>query len=251
LGVLEVQYFHPLSIFNLTLTCACCGKILASYSGVYKHSQKCKGINPNEKAGGSLKAAPSPLTATHNIQGNGAHPDTVSPTGDNPNWMGDGLGDMEKLKITPVQTPENTTNNTFNHTESEDWSPYSGFAIQNNRGVDELSDKVNHGEENHRQQVADNNNTLDIILNTGNILGSDDFYNNEANAINSVKEGEKKGKQCDFNLNKNDIHDKNVDKLDHLSTNTTKEQCIKKRLRGGKCGEDNLRQTRSREKNEN
>jgi hypothetical protein len=245
LGVLEVQYFHPLSISNLTLTCACCGKTLASYSGVYKHSQKYKGIHPNKKAGGSLKAAPAPITATHNIQENGAHPNKVSPTGDNRNWMGDGLGDIEKFKTAPVQNPENTTNNTFNHTESEDWSPYSGFAIQNNRGVDEFSDKVNHGEENHKQQVADNNNTRTIISNTGNILGSDDFYNNEANAINSVKEGEKKGKQCDFNLNKNEIHDKHADKLDILTTNTAKEQCIKKRLRGGKCGEDNLRQTRS------
>jgi hypothetical protein len=63
-----------------------------------------------------------------------------------------------------------------------------------------------------------------------------------------VNEDEKKGNRFDFDLNKNDIHDKSVDKLDHLSTNTTKEQCIEKRLRGVKCGEDNLRQTRSREK---
>jgi hypothetical protein len=195
-----------------------------------------------------LKAAPAPITATPNIQENGAHPNKVSPTGDNPNWMGDGLGDIEKLKTHPIQDTETTTNSTFNHTESEDWSPYSGFATKNNRGVDEFGDKVNHGEENHKQQVADNNNTPDIFPNTGNVLGLDDFNNNETKGINSVKEDEKKGKQCDFDLNKNDIHDESVDKLDHLSTNTTKEQCIKKRLRGGKCGEDNLRQTRSRAK---
>jgi hypothetical protein len=98
LGVLEVQYFHPLSISNLTLTCACCGKTLASYSGVYKHSQKCKGIHPNETAGGSLKAAPAPITATHNIHEKGAHPNKISLTGDKPNWMRDGLGNMENLK---------------------------------------------------------------------------------------------------------------------------------------------------------
>jgi hypothetical protein len=147
LGVLEVQYFHPLSISNLTLTCACCGKTLASYSGVYKHSQKCNGIHPNEKAGGSLKAAPAPITATHNIQENNAHPNRISPTGDNPNWMGDRLGDIEKLKTNQIQDNETTTNNTFNHTESVDLSPYSGFATKNNRDVDKFGDKVNHGEE--------------------------------------------------------------------------------------------------------
>jgi hypothetical protein len=248
LGVLEVQYFHRLSISNLTLTCASCCKTLASYSGVYNHSQKCKGIHPNETADGSLKAAPAPITATHNIQEKGTHPNKVSPTGDKPNWMGDGLGDMENLKTTPVQNPENTTNNTFNPTESEDWSPYSGFANKNYHGVNELSDKVNHGEKYHVQQGAENNYTQDIIANTGSIHRPDDFDNNEAIAINTVKEGGKKGKECNFNCNTNNIHDKNVEKLDHLSTNTTKEQCIKKRLRGGKCGEDNLRQTRSQAK---
>ena len=51
-----------LSISNLTMTCACCGKTCASYSGVYKHSKKCLGIHPNEKmmVGSCLKTAPTP-----------------------------------------------------------------------------------------------------------------------------------------------------------------------------------------------
>jgi hypothetical protein len=47
-GEMEVQYFHLLALQNLTFVCACCSKVLASYSGVYKHSKKCKGIHPSE-----------------------------------------------------------------------------------------------------------------------------------------------------------------------------------------------------------
>jgi hypothetical protein len=106
LGVLEVQYFHPLSISNLTLTCACCGKTLASYSGVYKHSQKCPGILPNEKAGRSSKSTPIPITATHITKEDDEQPNKVSPTGEKPNWLEDGFVDMGNIETTQVQKRE-------------------------------------------------------------------------------------------------------------------------------------------------
>jgi hypothetical protein len=119
LGVLEVQYFHPLSISNLTLTCVCCGKTLASYSGVYKHSQKCPGIHPNEKAGRSLRSAPIPITATHITKEDDEQPNKVSPTGEKPNWLEDGFVDMGNIKTTQVQKKEEADNDLEKGTESE------------------------------------------------------------------------------------------------------------------------------------
>ena len=98
LGVLEVKYFHPLSISNLTLTCACCGKTCASYSGVYKHSKKCTGIHPQEKLVGSMKTAHKPIVTESTLKKDGPLPAKISPQGDATFWMGDGVdyvGTME------------------------------------------------------------------------------------------------------------------------------------------------------------
>ena len=94
LGVLEVQYFHPLSVSNLTLTCACCGKTCSSYVGVYKHSHKCTKIHPHEKMVGNRKTAPKPIETETTLKEDGPQPAKISPQGDTPNWMGEGLNYM-------------------------------------------------------------------------------------------------------------------------------------------------------------
>lgn len=102
LGVLEVQYFHPLSVSNLTLTCACCGKTCSSYNGVYKHSHKCTKIHPNEKAVGSGKTAPKTIETEHTLKEDGPQPAKISPQGDTQNWVKEGLDYMGSNKTEGV-----------------------------------------------------------------------------------------------------------------------------------------------------
>jgi hypothetical protein len=291
LGVLEVQYFHPLSISNLTLACACCGKTLASYSGVYKHSQKCQGIHPNERAvGSSLKPAHKPITATPFTKDDGAQSNKVSPTGDKPNWTKGGFGDMESLETAPVHKTENTENNSVKAMDSEVWFPHSGFAASNKRGIgDELNAEVGNGEECQVQDTGEKIIIDSMNANRRSIRGTDVVENNAANVVNDVKQAGKKGTDGNLNCIRRDVQDNKVDepgRLRHITndatsareTNTnkqnnvsinnttvtwepehqtnklgtsTKEQCIKKRLRdgkGGKGGKDKMRQTRSQAK---
>lgn len=113
LGVLEVQYFHPLSVSNLTLTCACCGKTCSSYVGVYKHSHKCTKIHPHEKMVGNRKTAPKPIETEPTLKEDGPQPAKISPQGDTPNWMGEGLNCMGSkntegvLELQDIGTGEN------------------------------------------------------------------------------------------------------------------------------------------------
>lgn len=278
LGVLEVQYFHPLSISNLTLTCACCGKTLASYSGVYKHSQKCQGIHPNEREVGSVKLAQQSITATPYMKDDdGAQPNKVSPTGDKPNWMEGGFDDMESLETAPpIHNTDETENNPVK-------APDADFAAYKKLGVeDDL--KANGGEKNE----ANNESNKKQARKKGGKSG-----NNAADIVSEEKQPGKKGPGCNLNGSRSDVQGRKVAELGGLThineeattataretitkkqnntqinTATTnsglenqmlesgtisvaEEQCLKKRLRGGKGekgGKDSQRQTRSRSK---
>jgi hypothetical protein len=213
LGILEVQYFHPLSISNLTLTCACCGKTLASYSGVYKHSQKCPGIHPDERPVQLLNTAPEPIATTTTKNDDSARPNKVSPTaGDRPNWMENGLG--------ATSTFDPNTENTEN-TSVETRGKHC--IASNGRGIELLNADIHtHGE--------NQNDTCESIRTSKDAAGTLELNETKTPPMDNTTVGS------------------GPEPPNKTIGTQSKERCVIKRKRDRIGGEENQMQTRSRAK---